>query len=1003
MKSLANLNTFSAQPLAYDDQGTGAQTLANRYQINGLIDTADNVMTNIEKICSAAGSWLSYDIHEGQWGVVINTTGTSVASFNDTNILGNISVSGTGLTDLYNSVKVEFPHRDLRDSADFVTIEIPDEDRNANEEDNALNLTYDIINEPIQAQLLGFIELKQSRVDLVITFETDYSNFNVKAGDIIDVTNERFGFDSKLFRVITTSEIQDDLGAIRISITALEYEPNVYSVDDLYRFTRTDENGIITIGSIGVPGTPQVTKFERNSRPRIVVETTAPTGVVEGIEYWLTEDVNVFEDSLRSYRLIASVRPEGGGVFASGTQVTTEYDNLTNSDFVIKTRGFNSTVVGPFSTPSGIINFNPQQITDAIGPNTVSVDATGAILTAIATNLLIKELSDLFQGSVSSSSIFTKIFEIFEDVTGVDLVGQAEGGELVVASDLKIYDEGTEIANKPKILNFVGAAVTATVSGDVVNVVISGTGGGGDPGGGGVVGGVTVTSVQPAAGPTAGGTVVTIIGSGFTGATAVRFSGVDAEAFTVNSDTQITATTAAGPAGPGSVTVVSPSGSNITNSLYTYIEADGVLSIVALFPPDRQTFLDPLTDAQSDLAPITGPYYIKFGGRTFFGALTGGTGNAYLYKSDGTLVETLAGGDVTIDNNLVALTFADRQPGTDYYILLDPDFVKYCDTISPSVFLPTTWNFNTPLYSVPAYNFAGDVPSPAPVYNVVATGITPNSINTPFTANLSISWSTPTRQGSGNVYVRDSLTDVAALTFTAQQLALGQTALGSLEPGKQYYVTADAGVVESNFAGDCYSSAQSPSTAIVKADNLTFTMIDALLLVDFEVNDNPIGGDKVNPQTNVRLIFNRNVQFGDFGTITILSEGGATHQAFNIKSSFNFNKSSEIIWISNNVVNLNPTTDFSLGETYYVNITNSAVKDFFGLSYQGLTDDTTVRFSIDPGPTAATAPIDNDSSEIVLTFDREIEPGTGDITYKIGDTEVGSTDANDSSVSITTA
>jgi len=475
MKSLTDLNTFSAESVAYDDQGTGVQTLADRYQINGLIDTADNVMTNIEKICSAAGSWLSYDIHEGQWGVVINTTGTSTASFDDTNILSNISVSGTGLNDLYNNVKVEFPHRDLRDSADFVTIEIPNEDRNANEEDNALNLVYDIINEPVQAQLLGFIELKQSRVDLVITFETDYSNFNVKAGDIIDVTNERFGFDNKLFRVITTSEIQDDLGAIRISITALEYDPNVYSVDDLFRFTRTDENGIITIGSIGVPGTPQVTKFERNSRPRIVIETTAPTGVVEGIEYWLTEDVNVFEDSLRSYRLIASVRPEGGGVFASGTQVTTEYDNLTNSDFVIKTRGFNSTVVGPFSTPSGIINFTPQQITDAIGPDTVAVDATGAILTAIATNLLIKELGDLFAGSVSTGSIFSQIFELFKQETGVDLVEQVSSGTLTQAVGIAIQDEGTNLTTATSVINFVGDIVEAKSSGSVVTVSITGT------------------------------------------------------------------------------------------------------------------------------------------------------------------------------------------------------------------------------------------------------------------------------------------------------------------------------------------------------------------------------------------------------------------------------------------------------------------------------------------------------------------------------------------------
>jgi hypothetical protein len=429
MKSLTELNTFSAQSVAYDDQGTGAETLADRYQINGLIDTAQPVMQNIEAICSAAGSWLSYDIHEGKWGVIINTTGTSVASFNDTNILGSITINGTGINELYNSVKVEFPHRELRDSADFITIEIAAGDRNANEEDNTLNLTYDIINEPVQAQLLGLIELKQSRIDLAISFQTDYSNINVKAGDLIDVTNARFGFTNKLFRVISSSEIQDDDGALKVEITALEYNANVYSTADLFRYTRTDENGIITIGSIGIPGTPQVTKIQTDSRPRIIIETTSPTGVVEGIEYWITEDTQVAEAN-RSYRLIGTRRPSGGNTFTSGVTVTLEYDAITTGDFIVKTRGINATTVGPFSTPSGLIEFVAQQVTDAIGPNTQTIDATGQILTLIGANLLMKAVDGVFSGSSSTGSFFIKIFDIFQNKTGVDLPTVAQSGSL---------------------------------------------------------------------------------------------------------------------------------------------------------------------------------------------------------------------------------------------------------------------------------------------------------------------------------------------------------------------------------------------------------------------------------------------------------------------------------------------------------------------------------------------------------------------------------------------
>ena len=73
--------------------------------------------------------------------------------------------------------------------------------------------------------------------------------------------------------------------------------------------------------------------------------------------------------------------------------------------------------------------------------------------------------------------------------------------------------------------------------------------------------GPTVTSVSPNTGPPAGGTSVTITGSNFTGATAVRFGGTAAGSFTVNSATQITAIS---PTGNGTlnVTVTTPSGTS---------------------------------------------------------------------------------------------------------------------------------------------------------------------------------------------------------------------------------------------------------------------------------------------------------------------------------------------------------------------------------------------------------------------------------------------------------
>lgn len=68
-----------------------------------------------------------------------------------------------------------------------------------------------------------------------------------------------------------------------------------------------------------------------------------------------------------------------------------------------------------------------------------------------------------------------------------------------------------------------------------------------------------VAQLTPQSGPTAGGTSVVINGQGFTGATTVAFAGVVATAFTVNSDTQITAISPPG-SGVADVTVTTSSG-----------------------------------------------------------------------------------------------------------------------------------------------------------------------------------------------------------------------------------------------------------------------------------------------------------------------------------------------------------------------------------------------------------------------------------------------------------
>jgi IPT/TIG domain/PASTA domain len=79
----------------------------------------------------------------------------------------------------------------------------------------------------------------------------------------------------------------------------------------------------------------------------------------------------------------------------------------------------------------------------------------------------------------------------------------------------------------------------------------------------------TVTAISPTGGLPTGGTQVTITGAELEGASAVKFGTVSATAFTVNSETQITAFA---PAGTGAVpvSVTTPAGTAVAPQAFTY-------------------------------------------------------------------------------------------------------------------------------------------------------------------------------------------------------------------------------------------------------------------------------------------------------------------------------------------------------------------------------------------------------------------------------------------------
>ena len=76
----------------------------------------------------------------------------------------------------------------------------------------------------------------------------------------------------------------------------------------------------------------------------------------------------------------------------------------------------------------------------------------------------------------------------------------------------------------------------------------------------------TITSVTPSTGSIRGGTSVALVGTGFTGATAVKFGAKNATSFNVVDDTHLTAVAPVAAAGQVDITVTNPTGTSVAGA-----------------------------------------------------------------------------------------------------------------------------------------------------------------------------------------------------------------------------------------------------------------------------------------------------------------------------------------------------------------------------------------------------------------------------------------------------
>jgi hypothetical protein len=389
--SLAALDAYSDQTITYTpSNGQGTATSA-KFRINGPVDTTQNFLSNIVDICESCDSWVQWNESLGQWSVVINRSyldtdpnSTSLRQIDSHNIIGGIDLSPVDLNATFNSVEIQFPNTKIKDQPSYFFLdlaEFPNVQRSSNEPDNRLSIPLPYTNNIIQAQYIAARRLLQSREDLVINFTMDYSGIQIDAGDVVGIHHERYGWgkfnelqaqpNGKLFRVTQVQEIVLEDSSLVVSITASEYNNQVYADDNitLRDFTPELNTGISDPSIITTPDAPTITDINAvGNIPNFTVNCVVPTtGTTLNIEFWYGTGSDL--DS-GNYRLWSLESPAGSPQFAKGSTVSIKVAGLEADTYFWRVRAVGARAKSGFSAATSVV-WDPEFISGVIGEDVI--------------------------------------------------------------------------------------------------------------------------------------------------------------------------------------------------------------------------------------------------------------------------------------------------------------------------------------------------------------------------------------------------------------------------------------------------------------------------------------------------------------------------------------------------------------------------------------------------------------------------------------------------------
>jgi len=198
------------------------------FTCNAVINTGQSLINNVKVILSSMRGIMPYS--QGKYGLVIEDQGSATFAFDESHIIGGISIRSESKKTKFNRVVATFPDPSANWQLNQIEYPIAGSAEEAGylAEDGGIelvkNMDLSCTTNVYSAQDIAEIALKRSRNALTMTFNATSEALNCSVSDIVSVTHSTPGFTAKAFRLQKLTLNPD--GTVAVSL--VEHQDSIY-------------------------------------------------------------------------------------------------------------------------------------------------------------------------------------------------------------------------------------------------------------------------------------------------------------------------------------------------------------------------------------------------------------------------------------------------------------------------------------------------------------------------------------------------------------------------------------------------------------------------------------------------------------------------------------------------------------------------------------------------------------------------------------------------------